>query len=89
MVCARGAKAAAVPRIEAFILGDVCSALLVRLTHGQYSELHSGISLPAKTASIEADGRDVTTLGVAVGKANIPAFHSIQGRYYPPRVLAV
>lgn len=41
--------------------------------------LHSGISLAAKIASVDVDGREVTALGAAVGKADIPVFRSVQG----------
>lgn len=96
MICGRGAQAAAVPRTDAFILGNVCSVLLVQhsiagktYTWAILRVLHSRISLPAKTASVGTDGQEVTSLGVAAGEADIPAFRSLQGGYYPPRSSAV
>lgn len=63
VICSRGAKAVAVPRIDAFILGNVCSVMLVQCsiacktyTWAILRVLHSGISLPANTASVETDG---------------------------------
>lgn len=82
----------AVPRRDVFILGNVCSVLPVRCSVAcktyTWAVLEcytaGGVSLPAKVAGVGADGQEVTTLGVAVGKADIPASLLAQGRCFIP-----
>lgn len=62
MISGRETEAAAVPRTGAFIVGHVCSVVLVQCsiacktyTWVTHRVLHSDISLPPKIASVDAD----------------------------------